>query len=225
MQPRLVRWVGYVRTKTSQVLCCVYDRAMESTAGFVLAGGRSSRMGREKAYVDFQGMTLLGRALANVSAVTEHIAVVGPATRFSGEAAAVIEDRFPGAGPLAGSHAALAASTCELNLILAVDLPLVSPDMLRFLLSRAESTQAMVTVPRIAGGWQPLCAVYRRAFCTIAENALLAGRNKIDSLYRPEIVLALEETELAAAGFPAAMFRNMNRPEDLTQVSEIPGTR
>lgn len=142
---------------------------------------------------------------------------MGPGEKFAAYGP-VIEDVYPGRGPLAGIHAALTASTTELNLILAVDLPLVTEALLRFLIEQAGSCAATVTVPRIAGGYQPLCAVYRRAFAPVAQAALESGNNKIDALFPTTTLRVLEESELNRFAFHAAMFENLNSPEDLRRV-------
>jgi molybdopterin-guanine dinucleotide biosynthesis protein A len=72
-----------------------------------------------------------------------------------------------------------------------------------------------VVVPRGDGGWQPLCAVYHREFASVAERALLAGRNKIDRLFDEVRTRVIEQEELEGAGFSSAVFRNLNTPEEL----------
>ncbi|MFI5089990.1 MAG: molybdenum cofactor guanylyltransferase [Terriglobales bacterium] len=187
---------------------------MPGFSAFVLAGGRSRRMGTDKAFLQFEGRTLLARALDLLRALTPEVRIVGPAAKFAPHGR-VIEDVYPGRGPLGGIHAALSVSTTELNLILAVDLPFVSEPLLRFIVEQARAADAVVTVPRIAGGYQPLCAVYRRAFATLAQAALEAGRNKIDALFADTTARILEEPELSRFAFSAMMFDNLNTPEDL----------
>jgi len=191
-----------------------YTLRMTDFSAFVLAGGRSSRMGTDKAFLQFEGRTLLAQALDLLRALTPEVRIVGPAAKFA-TYGRVIEDVYPGHGPLAGIHAALSASTTELNLILAVDLPFVSESLLRFIVEQARAANAVVTVPRIAGGYQPLCAVYRRAFTPLAQAALEADRNKIDALFSHTTLRVLEESELSRFAFSAAMFDNLNTPEDL----------
>jgi molybdopterin-guanine dinucleotide biosynthesis protein A len=72
-----------------------------------------------------------------------------------------------------------------------------------------------VVVPRGAGGWQPLCAVYRREFAAAAERSLRAGRNKIDRLFDEVRTRVIEQEELEGAGFSPAIFRNLNTPDEL----------
>lgn len=181
---------------------------------FILAGGKSSRMGSDKAFVHLQGKTLLQRALQTAKAVTRNIVIIGDREKFAAYGR-VFEDVFRERGPLGGIHSALLATKTDMNLVLAVDLPALQPAFLTYLCHRAEQTNALAIVPRAAMGWQPLCAVYRKGFGKIAEHALNAGQNKIDSLFAAVPVLALEELEITKAGFSTEMFRNLNTPGEL----------
>lgn len=175
-------------------------------------------MGRDKAFVTLDGRSLLERAVETTRAVTDDVRVVGQAAKFA-DFGPVVEDLFPGCGPLGGIHAALRASNRELNLILAVDLPFVTAKLLRFLIARARESAAMVTVVRTREAWQPLCGVYRRDFADAAEAALRAGRYRIDALFDGRVQVVSEE-ELQPAGFSAELFRNVNTPEDLADAAK-----
>jgi molybdopterin-guanine dinucleotide biosynthesis protein A len=191
-----------------------------SRMGFLLAGGRSSRMGADKAFLDFGGQTLLDRALTVMGAVCGKVTIVGDPGKFaqygSSKYVSVVADIFPGCGPLAGIHAALVHSTAELNLMLAVDMPFVSRELLAFLFATADEADnhAIVTVPRTNKGLQPLCAVYRRDFAVVAEQALRAGKYKIDAAFSSVSARVIGEGELAAAGFSEQIFFNVNTPQD-----------
>ena len=200
------------------------SRTVPSRIGFVLAGGKSSRMGggpgNDKAFLEFDGQTLLDRALAVMGTLCDRVAIVGDPAKFtkygSSTDGSVVPDIFPGCGPLAGIHAALLHSSAELNLMLAVDMPFVSRELLAFLFTTAtsEADDAIVTVPRGGKGLQPLCAVYRRDFSPVAEQALRAGKYKIDAAFAGLSVRVIEEDELAAAGFSERSFFNVNTPQD-----------
>jgi len=181
--------------------------------GFLLAGGKSSRMGADKAFLDFAGQTLLDRALAVMGAVCDSVSIVGDPAKFA-KYGSVVADIFSGCGPLAGIHAALAHSPAELNLMLAVDMPFVSRELLAFLFAAAADNDAIITVPRDGKGLQPLCAVYRRGFSTVAEEALRAGKYKIDAAFSSVSIRVIDEGELAAAGFSEQNFFNVNTPQD-----------
>ena len=198
----------------------VYHRLMGDRAAFVLAGGQSTRMGVDKAFVELEGRTLLVHALALAGSVASDVCIVGSREKFAalGE---VVEDEFPQHGPLGGIHAALRASSSELNLMLAVDMPFVEIRFLQYLFQEADRHEsAIVTIPRAAGAWQTLCAVYRKPFADLAEQALREGKNKIDPLFREIPIRILDEPELTTHQFSPNMFRNLNTPEELEQASK-----
>jgi molybdopterin-guanine dinucleotide biosynthesis protein A len=181
---------------------------------FILAGGKSSRMGTDKALLDFQGATLLDRMRQIARRAADEVFVCGLREKFGPEA---IEDIFPDCGPLGGIHAALRASSAELNLVLAVDLPFVEPGFLHYLLRQGEADmrRSLVVIPRAARGWQPLCALYRKPFAEAAERALEQRRYKIDALFAEVPVRLVEEAEILQAGFSPKMFDNLNTPQEL----------
>jgi len=187
---------------------------------FILAGGKSSRMGTDKAFLQLNGRTLLARALDLARSVTSEVRIVGDRAKFAAFAPTV-EDIFPNCGPLGGIHAALRSSSTDLNLILAVDVPFAAPALLQYLIGQASSApQAEVTVARTPEGWQPLCAVYRRNFVEAAEQALRQGHYRIDRLFKEGNTRVIAEGELKAAGFSPESFRNLNTPEDVTKAEE-----
>jgi molybdopterin-guanine dinucleotide biosynthesis protein A len=188
-------------------------RTEQTRMGFVLAGGKSSRMGVDKAFLQFGGQALLDRALSVVAAVCERVMTVGDPIKFA-KYEPVVTDIFPGCGPLAGIHTALAHSSAELNLMLAVDMPFVSTELLAFLFKIADEDDAIITVPRVGKGLQPLCAVYRPAFRATADQALRAGNYKIEAAFSGVSIRVVEESELTAAGFSQRNFFNVNTPQD-----------
>lgn len=192
---------------------------MPALSAYVLAGGQSSRMGTDKAFLLLEGRSLLSRVLEVTRSATDDVHIIGQRQKYS-SFAPTIEDIFPGCGPLGGIHAALRSSHRELNLILAVDVPFVTSALLRHLVALAENSAASVTVPRVGKGWQPLCAVYRREFASTAEEALRAGRYKIDALFSSTSTQAVSEEQLQAAGFSPSLFRNLNTPQELAQAQK-----
>ncbi|MGA2369283.1 MAG: molybdenum cofactor guanylyltransferase [Candidatus Korobacteraceae bacterium] len=180
---------------------------------FILAGGRSSRMGSDKALLSFGGQTLLERALQTAGAVAERAVIVGPRERYAafGE---VIEDVYVGCGPLAGIHAALCASNTDLNLMLSVDMPLMTPGFLSWLLQEAKANEELIMVPDALGGLQPLCAVYRREVRAVAEQALQDGDYKIGTLFSRVPTRQIMEQEIVSSGFSTDIFRNLNTRQE-----------
>jgi molybdenum cofactor guanylyltransferase len=199
-----------------------YDRGVNDLSAFVLAGGKSTRMGRDKAFLYWGKGSFLEHALELAGRLTTSVSIVGDAKKFAGYGVPVIVDIYPARGPLGGIHAALSTTAAPWNLILAVDLPLITSPLLSYLVERAEESDATVTVANAGGDLQPLCAVYRREFAEIAERALCAGQNKIDSLFQEVRTQLIEEEMLLRAGFSAEMFRNLNTPEELEDARRSP---
>ncbi len=190
----------------------LWQRARDLSA-FVLAGGRSSRMGRDKAFLELAGRTLLDRALETCRPLCPIVRIVGPQEKFAAHGATV-EDTYPDRGPLGGIHAALSHSATSHNLVLGVDLPFVTTAFLRYLVEQAWASGADVTVPRAGGGFHPVCAVYHRRFRGSAQKALERGENKIDALFSRVSTRILEEPELTRFALGAQMFENLNTRED-----------
>lgn len=173
-------------------------------------------MGTDKAFLLLEGQTLVQCALELARSVTDDVRIVGARDKFAAFAP-VLEDEYVERGPLGGIHAALSSTSSDFNLMLAVDLPFLQARFLQYLADEARVANAVVTVPKAAGGLQPLCAVYRREFGPVAEQALNAGRNKIDTLFTQVAVRIIEEDELARFAFPATMFDNLNTREEWEQ--------
>jgi molybdopterin-guanine dinucleotide biosynthesis protein A len=161
-----------------------------SRAGFVLVGGHSSRMGRDKALLEFQGSTLVARIAECVRGVTGNVTLIGPPDRYRDLGYTVIADRATGYGPLGGVYTALVSTRAEWNLIVACDMPLVTPEFLEALFRDAESgpSTADCVIPELTvepeldqqeldregrlRRLDPLCAVYQRRCATAARRAI-----------------------------------------------------
>lgn len=191
---------------------------MVDLTAFVLAGGQSTRMGTDKAFLRWHEGTFLEHALTLARELTPEVRIVAQAEKFAHHGVVVIEDIHRGCGPLGGIHAALSTTLSPWNLMLAVDLPLLNRQLLSYLVMRARESQATVTVPKVGARLQPLCAVYRREFADVAKRSLEAGQNKIDVLFAQVRTEVIEEVQLFEAGFSQGMFRNVNTPQDLEAV-------
>jgi molybdopterin-guanine dinucleotide biosynthesis protein A len=201
-----------------QTTIAVYHPPVNDLTAFVLAGGKSARMGKDKAFLTWQNGTFLSHACQLAGSAASEVRIVGDAKKFAAFGS-VVEDIYRDCGPLGGIHAALTHSPTDLNLMLAVDLPFLESKFLKYLVAQARESDSIVTIPRIREGWQPLCAVYRRAFAGIAEESLREGKNKIDLLFAEIENRVIDEAELSQAGFNPEMFRNLNTPDDLKEAT------
>jgi molybdopterin-guanine dinucleotide biosynthesis protein A len=178
-------------------------------AAWVLVGGRSSRMGSDKARADSGGRAMALRVADEAASVCEAVSLVGDPAIYSDLGLPVIADRFPGQGPLAGIEAALAASKCDTNLIIACDMPAIRETLLEELFS----TDGDCVLPRHDNGkLEPLCAVYQRRCHPVISDALEAGVRKVTDALR-----LFENRGLAVryvrVSDPSS-FANLNTPED-----------
>ena len=186
---------------------------MQPISVFILAGGKSTRMGSDKALLELAGKPLIARAVELARKLSSDVKIVGDMVKFSAFGP-VVSDVYLNHGPLGGIHAALAASITDWNLGLGVDLPFIKAEFLKYLVGEAQSSGAVVTVPSTSHYFEPLGAVYRAQFRATAERALSAGKNKIDALFSELSLRVITEEELTRAGFTPAIFRNLNTPED-----------
>jgi molybdenum cofactor guanylyltransferase len=208
----------------------------------VLAGGASSRMGRDKALLEIGGHPLIARALDKLRALGPKLSPkLVTAPRIAGSRpdlssfAPVIPDNFPGCGPLAGIEAALSASASDLHLFLPVDLPLLPVEFLAWMAQRAEASGAAATLPMLAGRPQPLCAVYRRSLLPGLRAALAARRYKVMPAIEQAAADSIDAFEIKALApslipsvWPARppvedWFRNLNTPEDYELLRDASG--
>lgn len=188
----------------------------------VLAGGRSRRMGRDKALLPFGETTLAGWVIARIRPAVRGVIVVAPdPAPFAADGVRVVADVFPGMGPLAGLHAGLLAARAPACLAVACDMPFASPDLARQLGETLERTGADAAAPVWNGRPEPLFAVYRRRVAAVAEAMLRTGGGRLADLLARLEVAQVTERELAAFGDPALLFMNVNRPEELDQARRL----
>ncbi|HYG82174.1 MAG TPA: NTP transferase domain-containing protein, partial [Pyrinomonadaceae bacterium] len=134
---------------------------MQDVEGFILVGGRSSRMGRDKARLTLGGLDFVGRIRDALAALTARVTLVGPAERCAAwPRLPSVPDFYVEWGALGGLHAAAAAARAEWAVVVACDLPFVTGELFVRLASLRENFDAVVPVQR-DGRRQPLCALYR----------------------------------------------------------------
>jgi molybdenum cofactor guanylyltransferase len=198
----------------------------ERIAGFILAGGRSSRMGRDKAALEINGVTMIDRAIELIRRVDVEPAVVGSFGDSPRELGVrVISDEWPAAGPLGGILTALRDSRARWNLVLACDMPYLTVAWLEFLLTRARASPADAVVPMNERGAEPMCAMYNKSGEGAIRAALEGGIRKVtDGLSKLRIEY-LEPEEWKGFDSDGFLFKNMNEPADYEEAKTRLGQR
>lgn len=193
-------------------------------AGFVLTGGQSRRMGRDKALLELGGQPLVLRTVARLRPVVSEVFLVGAPERYAHLGVAALADSEPDRGPVAGFVAALRATRFDWNLVVACDLPYLETRFLEYLLEQARANpEAGAVVPQTEDTWQPLCAAYRRRALPAFERVLGEGNPKIARAFAELRVRALTPAELHRFAFDLRMFKNMNTPEDYAEAQRLLG--
>lgn len=178
-----------------------------------MAGGKSQRLGRDKALLVVEGETLLARALRIVGTVTSEQLVVGsPERATQAPNTRVVSDELPGSGPLGGIYTALRAASHDRLLVVACDMPFLNPALLRHLLSLAEGYD--VVLPFLEGRGEQLHAVYAHDCLEAIAQQLESGDFKIDRFFSRVRVRRVEENELRRHDPELRSFWNVNTPED-----------
>ena len=188
-----------------------YHLLMDSTAGFVLTGGRSSRMGRDKALLPIEGSLLVERTAKRVRAAAGSVTLIGAPGRYAHLQLPVLpdlaEEGGPGTpgGPIYGLHTALKTTRADWNLVVACDMPGLTATFLSDLLSAAKQLGCACLAPETDSGLHPLCAVYHRRAADAVEFAIQHKRFKMHDLLK----------SLGAVSWPvadASLLENVNTP-------------
>ena len=199
------------------------------TSSIILAGGRSSRMGSDKALLPLPGNEQISfvEHLASVLAPigSEVLLVVRDETQALAYASLrnvrIVIDQIPDYGPLMGLYSGLSAmhSTSMYALVMAVDMPFVQPALLTYLLSQAQGDSMLV--PVVEDTPQVLLAVYPRTILPTIEALLRQGRRDPRSLLKAAPVRYVDETQLRAVDPQLRSFMNVNTPDELRTIKSL----
>ena len=181
----------------------------------ILAGGKSSRMGRDKAFLEIGGQTLLARQIQLVrEAGAVEIFISGRATvDYSTFGDRVLPDKFPDAGPLAGIERALDATKSPVLFVLAIDLPEMDAGFLKRL--AVDCSESHGAIPRVNGNLEPLAAFYPKAAHALAVASLERGSFAVKEFAEACVRSGLAQFVELDAG-EARRFANWNSPDDLS---------
>jgi molybdopterin-guanine dinucleotide biosynthesis protein A len=181
----------------------------------IQAGGRSSRMGRDKALVPLAGKRLIEHVLERVRAISDDLFITTNAPHSLEDLQLpLISDEVPGQGALFGLKTALSAARHDHVLIVACDMPFLQPDLLDHMLSLIG--RADVIIPQIEGHFEPMLAIYRRSACLPAiDRALAEHELRMISFFAYVNVLAIKPEVIEKFDPQRLSFFNINTPEDL----------
>jgi molybdopterin-guanine dinucleotide biosynthesis protein A len=194
------------------------------TGCVILAGGKGRRLGREKAWVEPGGKSLLQHAISNLEFLNSEIVIVkAPEGELppvsAGVHLKVVQDSVGGKEPLAGILSGLVNSKYRYNLVVACDMPLLNKDLVKYMISSVKDYDAVV--PRLGKHQEPLQAVYSRDCISEIEKLLAQDRLKVDGLFSGVRTRFVESAEIEHFDAAHLSFININTPTDLKKAEGL----
>jgi molybdopterin-guanine dinucleotide biosynthesis protein A len=185
----------------------------------ILAGGKSIRMGRDKAFLKIDKIPLIKRQVRLLKRHFKKIFIVtnSPRKYRRLKGIKVVSDIAAGQGPIGGILSGLSASRDHYNFVVACDMPFISPDLIKYM--RRNSSGYDVVVPRIGKRYEPLFCIYSKN-CIGRIKAFVGKKILKISRFFPEVkVKEISHEEVARFGCPEKIFMNLNTPKDLFRLN------
>ena len=190
---------------------------MARLSAIVLAGGRSRRMGQDKASLSLEGVSLLQRCVDRLAPVDEFVLVGAPGRPLPAATSdlpiRIVEDPIEGEGPLMGIAVGLAAATAPVAVVVAVDMPLLEPELLKLLASRIDETHRWV-IPVADDRPQPLCSAFATDALGVVRDHFEAGDRAPMAVAGDLNAYRMQEQEWGAVDPEGRSFLNVNTPEE-----------
>ncbi len=187
--------------------------------GIILVGGKSRRMGTDKAFLRIDGVSMFERVLCAMAENFSSILLIGDCKeRYEAYGLPVVADRYPGSA-LGGLYSGLLAAPTDLVFVAPCDMPFPSPSLIGHICSMAGDFD--IVVPRTRHGLEPLFALYRKSCLGPMQRLLEAGNYRIYDFY-PEVAVRYLEEELGRFIDGERALLNLNTPEEFAMIKEEP---
>ncbi|MBM3234913.1 molybdenum cofactor guanylyltransferase [Candidatus Poribacteria bacterium] len=188
--------------------------------GVILAGGKSLRMGYNKALLHLGNQTIIQRVLASLKQVTSSQLIV---TNFPEEYEflniPMKSDILSGKGAFGGIYTGLSASETPYCLVVACDMPFLNVDLLRYMTQVVKEYD--IVIPKHSKGYEPLCAIYAKSCMPHIEKLLKANQLRIIEVFSYVRVREISEAEIKSYDVDDLMFFNINTQEDYQHALQI----
>jgi molybdopterin-guanine dinucleotide biosynthesis protein A len=200
---------------------CKLTAKKTNITGVILAGGKNTRMGANKAFLEIDGIRLIDKTINIYREIFPEIIIVtnDPLSYVEFADAAIVTDIYKDKGPLGGIYTGLFYSKNPDAFVSACDMPYLSKDFIRHLINQAGKYD--VIVPELSEGFQPLHAIYSRNCLPSIKRLLLMDKLKITGFYRDMRILTIPEEQMLPFNPDGRLFHNLNTPEELEKVQEI----
>ncbi|HKE35599.1 MAG TPA: molybdenum cofactor guanylyltransferase [Candidatus Acidoferrum sp.] len=197
-----------------------------SVAGYVMAGGASTRFGFDKARAELNGEAMVVRMARLLREVTGEVSVVAPSGRYAGFGERIVDDRWPGEGPLGGIITALMDAHAQNHqptwcLMVGCDMPFLTSEWLRYLKERALRSSAAVVAPQSSLGLEPLCACWHVGATGKLQYAFEDGTRKVTEAMKRVSMEIVDEMDWKGFDKNGRLFWNMNTPAEYEEARRI----
>ena len=194
--------------------------------GYVMAGGASTRFGFDKARAELDGETMLRRTCKLVNEVTPTVSIVAPFGRYRELGERLVDDRWPGQGPLGGIISALMDARRRSHdeswcLIVGCDLPFLTREWLTYLKDRALTSAVAVVAPQSPMGLEPLCACWHTSATGQLQYSFEEGIRKVTEAMKRVSMEVVDEKEWKRFDKVGRLFWNMNTPAEYQEARRI----
>ncbi len=191
----------------------------EKMTGIILAGGKNSRMGTDKAFLQINKELLIDKNIRLLKQVfPEVIIVVANPGRYLRQQATIVTDIFPDRGAMGGLYTGLFFSTNQYAFVTACDMPFLNPGFIQYMADKADGYD--IVIPSPPDGLQPLNAVYSRACLPAIKNRIDKNRLQIKGFYPGHKILEIPPAALGIFDPEGNMFTNINTPGDFAAIVE-----
>jgi len=187
--------------------------------GVILAGGESTRMGKNKAFVEINGQRIIDRTVSLFREIFDDVLLVtNTPLEYIELKVKIVTDLIPGKGALGGIYTGLFFSSSPKAFFVGCDMPFLDRDVIQYFLSLSQT--ADIVVQRTKNYWQPLHAIYSRTLLKPIERLLQQGELKIIKAYQGMKVREITEEELKPFDPDLHTLSNVNTPEELKKLLE-----
>jgi molybdenum cofactor guanylyltransferase len=202
------------------------ENSEQRVRAYVLAGGGSTRFGRDKALVAFAGKSMLERMIELLRSFAEDVKIVAAPGKYGVFETQIVQDRWPGEGPLGGIVTALLHTQereprCEWNMIVSCDMPFLTADWMRHLAEQAAESAADVVLPHSLYGPEPLCACYRTSGAQSLRDVFEGGVRRVTQALKQVKTEVLDERDWKRFDSAGRLFWNMNTAADYEEARRI----
>jgi molybdenum cofactor guanylyltransferase len=190
----------------------------KNVTGIILAGGKNTRMGKEKSFLKIENARLIDKILTIYREIFSEVLIVtnDPLSYTEFADAVIVTDIYKDNGALGGIYTGLFFASCDYSFVAACDMPFLNKDLICYLIEQADKYD--IVVPTLPEGFQPLHAIYSKNCLPAIKKLLLADKLKITGFYKEMRLLSIAKDKIKQFDKKEDIFLNINTPQEFKQI-------